>query len=38
MNTTGKLLSALSTPKVAEEPKIETRMFKVGLNFTLDLM
>ncbi|XP_031736210.1 uncharacterized protein LOC101217511 isoform X3 [Cucumis sativus] len=30
MNTTGKLLSALSTPKVAEEPKIETRMFKFG--------
>ncbi|KAA0038326.1 Exosome complex component CSL4 [Cucumis melo var. makuwa] len=30
MNTTGKLLSASSTPKVAEEPQNETRMFKFG--------
>ncbi|XP_022988170.1 uncharacterized protein LOC111485488 isoform X1 [Cucurbita maxima] len=30
MNTTGKLLSASSAPKVAEQPKNETRMFKFG--------
>ncbi|KAG6590300.1 uncharacterized protein LOC111461699 isoform X2 [Cucurbita moschata] len=30
MNTTGKLLSASSAPKVAEQPKDETRMFKFG--------
>lgn len=36
MNTTGKLLSASSAPKVAEQPKNETRMFKVGWNFKWD--
>ncbi|XP_038879158.1 uncharacterized protein LOC120071143 isoform X2 [Benincasa hispida] len=30
MNTTGKLLSASSASKVAEQPKNETRMFKFG--------
>ncbi|KAG7023903.1 hypothetical protein SDJN02_14930 [Cucurbita argyrosperma subsp. argyrosperma] len=33
MNTTGKLLSASSAPKVAEQPKDETRMFKVAYPF-----
>lgn len=35
MNTTGTLLSA-AAPKGAEQPKNETRMFKVSWNFTLD--